>query len=206
MQSREHEGRRQNPAMPRKPRRGRRPRLSRDRKIVKSFVEGKSLAEIGKEVGISKQRVHQILPRLERAIQEALKRVDYDLDKSLTKVIEMTEAETTEEHFASHRGIIMDERVVRKADNTTRMRARELMLRLNVGSLDNRAAAPGGGTQPPRITINLAALPPETAREFLEILREQRAQAVGGAPGQPVQDADRDPDDDRVQPDGPWHL
>jgi hypothetical protein len=163
---------------------------ARDRKIVKGVVEGKSLAEIGAEVGISKQRVHQLLRSLQPAIQEALKRVDYDLDKSLTRVIHMTNATMTEEHFVAYKGIITDYRVVRKADNATRMRARELLMRLNVGALDHRHEQSVAGSVAPRITINLGALDPETAREFLEILRELRGtQTVSGDAGQSVVDA-----------------
>jgi hypothetical protein len=181
--------------MPKKPRLD-----ARDRKIVKAHVQGKTLSQIGKEVGLSKQRVHQLLPRLEPAIREALKRVDYDLDKALTKVIEMTEAEKTEEYFESYKGIITDERVVRKADNTTRMKARELMLRLNVGNLDNRNAEPGIRAQPPRITINLGFLGPEEAKA---VLMRARTQVSGSDSGQPVLDADSNTNEGRPGPEKP---
>lgn len=165
-------------------------RRSRDRKIVKGILEGKSLRKIGKEVGISHVRVYQLLPRLEPAIQEALKRVDYDLTTALTKVVEMTDAEKTEEHYAIHEGIISDERVVRKADNATRLKARELMMRLNVGHFDNRAeVARGTGTTHPSITINLGVLGRE---EAAQILAAARARINESSAGQPVLDAERD--------------
>ena len=105
-------------------------------------------------------------------------------------MVEMTEAEKTEEHFEAYQGIITDERVVRKADNSTRLKARELMMRLNVGNLDTRNSTSGATAQPPAITINLAALDPDTTRAFLEALG---AQTGWSNHGQPVLDAERDP-------------
>jgi hypothetical protein len=118
---------------------------ARDRRLIKRKVAGETLPEIAAQEGMTKNGVFLALKRLEPQLLTALKRADYGLDKAVMKMVELTDATKTESINVSYEesGLGKPQEIresLEVADNSTRFKARESMLRLHRSFGDDKAA------------------------------------------------------------------
>lgn len=99
----------------------------RDKRIIKRRLRGQSIAEIAEKESMSKTGVFLAVKRLNPQLLTALRRNKYDLNKAVSKMIELTDASSTQ--YFAHNGVVTDQREI--PDNKSRLIARTQMLKLH---------------------------------------------------------------------------
>lgn len=102
-------------------------RLIKDARILRKRLEGQTYEQIARSENVSAPAIFFRLKTLNPELKQVLELNGYDLNTAVRNMIEMTRAKET--RFFAKDGIVLDKRVT--ADNSTRTRAREIMLRVH---------------------------------------------------------------------------
>ncbi len=102
-------------------------RLRRDARILTKRMQGQTLQAIADQEGVTPVAIFYRLKSLSPELKEVLELNHYDLNTAVRKMIELTDAKQVQ--FFANEGIVTDKRTTN--DNQTRIRAREIMLKVH---------------------------------------------------------------------------